>query len=337
MVARFIDFIKTRPGIAVGTILVILMIAGLGTALQPRQAPRAMTTSYTNLVAPPPITLIRDSPKSVSIPPAIDAPQTPPPAVTNVAAPTSKPNKPVPPLHIHVELPPDTNPPPLGVYAPAGRLIRCQLVNTVDSGNADTPVIAIVTEDLWHDGKLVIPVGTEIHGRAQVDALRDRVIVTGTWTIVWQSGEELLVNGIALNREFNEQTGNWGITDGSAGLSGQVIKTNKWQEEVKLLAATMLSGMASGLEDSTTTVLGTQVASSAKNGALAGTSQVLNRYAQQELDKINKETAFVRVSGGKQMYLYVTQTIDRSQAKIGNLRVTTRPADSSNNPHNPKS
>jgi hypothetical protein len=79
------------------------------------------------------------------------------------------------------------------------------------------------------------------------------------------------------------------------------------------------------------------VASSAKNVALSGTSQVLNRYAQQELDKINKETAFVRVSGGKQMYLYVTQTIDRSQAKIGNLRVTTRPADSSVTTHSSKS
>ena len=48
-----------------------------------------------------------------------------------------------------------------------GRLLRCELVNTVDSTNIDTPIIGLVIEDAWNDGRLIIPAGTEVHGVAQ--------------------------------------------------------------------------------------------------------------------------------------------------------------------------
>lgn len=58
-------------------------------------------------------------------------------------------------------------------YAPYGRLIACKLVNTVESGDTDTPLIAFVTEDLWWinskgEKKLIIPAGTEVHGTVMV-------------------------------------------------------------------------------------------------------------------------------------------------------------------------
>ena len=58
---------------------------------------------------------------------------------------------------------------------------------------------------------------------------------------------------------------------------------------------------------------------------LAGTSQVMNTYAQQIFENVRREGIFVRVPAGKQMYLYVTHTIDQQQAKVGNLRVTAMP------------
>lgn len=74
----------------------------------------------------------------------------PPPAPTN------------PPLaQLAISVPPVTNEPPLGVHAPTGRLLRCQLVNTIDSSSIDTPIIALVAADLWHGGELVVPTGTE--------------------------------------------------------------------------------------------------------------------------------------------------------------------------------
>jgi hypothetical protein len=54
---------------------------------------------------------------------------------------------------------------------------------------------------------------------------------------------------------------------------------------------------------------------------MTGGSQVLNQYAQQIAESIRRDGFFVRVPAGKQMYLYVTHTLDRAQGKIGNLRV----------------
>ena len=49
-------------------------------------------------------------------------------------------------------------------FAPFGRLIPCELVITVDSSSIQTPIIGLVTEDIFHHGQLIIPAGTEVHG-----------------------------------------------------------------------------------------------------------------------------------------------------------------------------
>jgi len=311
--------VRSRPAFFIAAALLAVMLFGLLGAFHSSEPPPNVR-SYTNQIPEPPSSLVR------SVPPVTRLPGYP-----DVITEAAKPEKPQPLFSIHVELPPDTTPPPLSVYAPVGRLVQCQLVMAVDSGANDTPVIALVTADLWHDGKLVVPAGSEAHGRAQVDTLRDRVIATGIWTIVKQNGEELLVTGIALDRQCNEKTGNWGVTDGSPGLSGTVIRSQSL-EEIKLFAATMLSGVASGFQQYQTTALGAQVGDTLRNAPLAGASQVMTTYAQQILDTIKKQGVFVRVPAGKQFYLYVTQTIDMSQSKIGNLRATTRPLPATNTP-----
>ena len=46
-------------------------------------------------------------------------------------------------------------------YAPFGRLVQCELIVTVDSSSINTPIIGLVTDDIWHNGRLIIPAGTE--------------------------------------------------------------------------------------------------------------------------------------------------------------------------------
>ena len=314
-----IELVRSRPGFFLAGGLILILLTGLMVAFHPKKEAAASTKFYTNLDYEETASIKRQMPSVIRILPTTEPVR--PKVITNIVV-TPPVLKPLPALSIHVELPPDTNPPPLSVYAPVGRLIQCQLVNTVDSGANDTPIIALVTDDVWHVGKLVVPAGAEVHGKANVDTLRERIISSGTWAIVRHSGEELLIHGIALDRERNDSGGTWGITDGSPGLAGDVIRSQS-TEEIKLFAATMLSGMASGLQQSQSTILGTQISGTAKNAALNGTSQVLNTYAQQILDTIKKQGVFVRVPAGKQFYLYVTQTIDLSKAKVGNARAAS--------------
>jgi hypothetical protein len=201
-------------------------------------------------------------------------------------------------------------------YAPFGRLIPCETVITIDSASIQTPIVGLVTENIYHAGKLVIPAGTEVHGTAQTDHHRERISSGSSWTLVWQTGEELHLKALALDREFSSDQEGWGITDGSAGLRGRVIKSDD-MADIKLFAATFLSGAAGALTEKQQTVFGPINSPSLANAPFEGAQKVLSIYAERIYEAIQKDGFYVRVSSGKQFYLYVLQTIDRTDAAVG--------------------
>ena len=208
------------------------------------------------------------------------------------------------------------------VFAPFGRLIPCETVVTVDSSSIQTPIIGLVTENVYFGGRLVIPAGTEIHGTAQTDHQRERIASGNTWTFIWQNGMEMQIKAIALDREFENETNQsgWAITDGSAGLRGEVIKSDNFAD-LKLFAATFLSGAAGALTEKQQTVFGPINSPTLNNAPFAGAQAVLQTYAQQILDSIQKDGFYVRVPSGKQFYLYVLQTIDAADASLGGTAI----------------
>ena len=206
------------------------------------------------------------------------------------------------------------------VYAPFGRLIPCETVITVDSASMETPIVGLVTENIYYGGRLIIPAGTEVHGMAQTDQQRDRISTSTSWKLVWQDGEELNLKAVALDREFDNNTNQsgWAITDGSAGLRGEIIKSDNYAD-IKLFAATFLSGAAGALTEQQQTLLGSMPAPTLGNAPFQGAQAVLQTYAQQIYDSIQKNGFYVRVPSGKQFYLYVLQTIDRADASFGGV------------------
>jgi uncharacterized protein YcgL (UPF0745 family) len=53
----------------------------------------------------------------------------------------------------------------------------------------------------------------------------------------------------------------------------------------------------------------------ARNAVLAGTGAVLREQAQSIRESIARDGFYLRVPAGKPFYLYLTQTLDRSQAR----------------------
>lgn len=246
--------------------------------------------------------------------------------------PTPKPQAappPVLPITLYSNSSPDKE--PSEIYAPYGRLIPCETVITIDSAKIETPIIGFVTEDLYHEGRLIIPAGAEVHGKAQTDRSRERIASDNQWYIVWRTtdrmnGAELSVTGLALDMERDYVQGSWALTDGSAGLRGDIIRTDNYAE-LKLFAATFLSAAASGLQDTqqTTNALTGEsnrtAMDSPKNAALQASSAVISEYARQIADAIKRDGFYVRVPAGKQFYLYVTQTIDQENARRGQSQI----------------
>lgn len=148
----------------------------------------------------------------------------------------------------------------------------------MDSSSIRTPIIGLITEDVYFGGHLIISAGTEVHGVAQVDRDRERIASGNRWTLVFQDGEELTLNGLALDRETDTNGVGWGITDGSAGLRGRLLKTDDLAE-IKLFAASFLSAATATLNQNQETVLGYQLVPNAQNAGLEGAQSVLGAYA----------------------------------------------------------
>jgi type IV secretory pathway VirB10-like protein len=209
-------------------------------------------------------------------------------------------------------------------YLPFGRLIKCVLVNTVDSSRIATPIIGMVTEDVWQAGVCVIPAGTEIHGTAQIDRSRERIASEKDWIVVWQDGKELPVKGIALSNTQRGTQEKWGITDGAAGLEGEILKSDKLAQLKEILASTVAAAGA-GLVPVTTTTSpfgNTQVATTGSAQAVLGSSvQAAGKvYAEQIMQSIQRDGWFVRCKAGSTFYLYTLEAVDFSNAGIGSSK-----------------
>ncbi|MES2309331.1 MAG: TrbI/VirB10 family protein [Verrucomicrobiota bacterium] len=210
-------------------------------------------------------------------------------------------------------------------YAPYGAVLKCVLVYTIDSNNLQTPIVGMVLEDYWHDGKLIVPAGTYANGFAQSSNIRDRIGSQNQWMLVWRnrdekSGFQLPVTGIALDYSPEVGQGTFKITDGSAGLRGRV-KSNVDEMQAWAIITKGIQQASEAYVQKNLTISNGSVTSSQNGGikdalamGAAGMAQQGNQNIQQS---IQQATVFVRVPAGKEFYLYVTQVIDLSKGKIG--------------------
>jgi hypothetical protein len=178
---------------------------------------------------------------------------------------------------------------------------------------------------------------------AQADSAESRIGSQGQWVIVWKRDDqevELPISGVALDHTPSPNGTGWSLTDGSAGLRGQEIRTDNLAE-IKMLLAQFGAGFAqsfaqSGLQ-SVVTGSGTVVTSQNNGFQQAGAQGVQNAatlYAQQIADTVKRLGVYIRVPAGTDFYLYVTQTLDPSQARVGGS-MATHMADSNSSKINP--
>lgn len=309
---QIVEFLRSRPSLLIIGVAIVLLASGLIPACRTKKRPPQSslpTTSTTNVQ----ISIVRPVPSVVAIAPRAESART---------------NRQPVIYSVHIDLPPETNATTRTDVAPFGRLLQCQLVNTLESLAPNTPIIGLVTEPLWHLGQPLIPAGAEVHAPAQLDRTRERITSSGPWIIVFPSGEQLSVTGIALDREFDQTGAGWGITDGSAGIRGDLLR-NGTLPEIKLFLATALSGMARGFQQPRATILGDVLSGTARNAGLSGSAQAIDAYAHRILEGMQRDGLYVRVPAGKQFYVYITEPLDRSKARTGAMpAISSTPASS---------
>ena len=216
-------------------------------------------------------------------------------------------------------------------FAPYGRLIACKMVNTVESGDTDTPLIAVVIEDLWWinakgEKKLIIPAGTEVYGTVNgAKPMRNRLTTGNNFILVWQAtsnmvGFELQLKGVALEKSTHPENRMLAaITDMSAGIPGQVMSNENLS---KFLVYTLAfgQGLAQGYQtnevytDSGVTI--TTQDGTTKNAMARGAETLAQVMLQDVSQMIAKESYYIRVPSGTEFYIFVHQVINLDDAQI---------------------
>jgi len=190
----------------------------------------------------------------------------------------------------------------------------------VDSTNINTPIIGLVLKDVWHDGQLIIPAGAEVHGVAQKVATRERIGSDPQWKLVFLDGRELPIAGTVLDYAPDKgYPDRWDVTDGSAGLHGYLVQSDKLGE-AKAILTSMISAGAGAFPQMTNLISPltggtTQIQKGGFQDAFAaGVQAGAQIYSQRLLEKLDKDPYYVRVPAGTLFYLYVTQTVDLEEA-----------------------
>jgi hypothetical protein len=145
----------------------------------------------------------------------------------------------------------------------------------------------------WNDGRLIIPAGTEVHGVAQKSAVRERIGSERQWFLEFQDGRELPVSGTVLDYAPDPKKPNaWNESDGSAGLRGFFVKSDKYAE-AKAILASMISAGAGAFPQTTTllsplggaTQINTGGIESAFSAGLQAGGQIYSKRLLEQLEK----------------------------------------------------
>jgi hypothetical protein len=227
----------------------------------------------------------------------------------------------VPPIGLYTANPSSIPPNPEDQSAPYGQLLRCELAQTVMTSNLQTPVIAMVTEPLWWNGKEVIPAGVVVHGVAASSPMRDRVGTGNKWVLVWPhrnewNGKKLVLNAIALACDRTESA--WAKIDGSAGIKGDVI-SNEDQKRMYAYMASFISGLGEGMVSESEDTTGSTTTKTTGGTFADALGKAFQKSASDISDQLFKELSqsmfYVEARAGTEFYLYITQDIYISEAK----------------------
>jgi hypothetical protein len=226
-----------------------------------------------------------------------------------------------PPIGLYTANPRSVEVDPNSIDAPYGRMLRCELINTVATSNLQTPVIGLVTEPLWWNGKEIIPAGVEVHGVASSSPIRDRIGTGTKWLLVWPhrnqwNGKALPLSAVALACDRTAAT--WGDNDGSAGIKGEVISDQE-QKQLYAYIASFLSGLGEGMvsQKQDTTGSSTIITTGGKLQDALGSAleKSAGAISQQLFKELSKTMFYVKAQAGTEFYLYIRQDIILAKAK----------------------
>ena len=331
-----LDFFKTRLGRMI--VLAVVILASLHYVAQHRQ--RASVSATPPAAKLPKANVLADA--SAEKPTHIDRssvfqpmlallrPKDPPPPDTTpiikTIASDSEQSAPEPELRparvlVHAYAPPNTEPAvsaalpmadPSGnlngtrsdnkFAVPHGTMIACALLHPVVATQHQTPLVAVVTADVFVSGEVLIPEGTVIHGSTG-SIIDDRLHPQKVWRFTQNDRSEALTASV-LHSEI-DHSGSFQF--GTAGFPGKRLD-NPNRHTGRIFAATAIAAASRSLKQTSNGLFGNPPSYSPTNAGIEASAAVADRHADQLLEETRKKQPRLAVPAGATFYLYTTDS-----------------------------
>ena len=151
--------------------------------------------------------------------------------------------------------------------------------------------------------------------------------MSGTWDLIFKDGREYQIRGLALDREKDANGDGYGLTDGSAGIKGQILESDEYGD-LKIFLATAIGAVANNSLSTTNQGFGNSITNSAQNVPLQGAQAVLDRYARRIEESQQGDGTFVRVAAGTEFYIFPLNVVEPQLASVANLAQGGKPKNS---------
>ena len=186
----------------------------------------------------------------------------------------------------------------------SGRLLYCQTVAPISSGQGNGQVVLRLIRPHVEQGKVVLPVGTILSG--QLSGANDKRLLFGnTWSAILPSRDTINFTGQLQEGAFSSKANRYLQTDGSVGLAGVISEEEKKSSRWNQIGSIMVRAAGRLAQDRIRTEIGDFVPGTARNVVIRGSSDVLGDLLDREIESQSARRPTITVAVGTSCYLHV--------------------------------
>lgn len=185
-----------------------------------------------------------------------------------------------------------------------GRLLYCQLLAPVSSGQGNAPVLGQLTRAYIAQGRVILPAGTTVTGQLQGVSV-ERLSFNSQWIATLPSGQRIDFSAQLQEAAYDVATRFYAPRDGLAGLPGQAAQ-NEEEETRWGKVASVIVGAASELaKERVETEVGNFVPSSGRNTAIDSSSAILEEIIGSDEVRRQSTQNLITIPAGARFYLQI--------------------------------
>lgn len=190
----------------------------------------------------------------------------------------------------------------------SGRLLYCQTIGPISSGQSTAPVILRLTRPHVENGRILLPKGTTLSGQLN-GSNGGRLTFANNWSAKLPSREAFEFGGQLQEAGFLKQSKRYLQTDGMDGLSGIPSELPEEPSKWKGISSVLIGAAGRLAQDRVRTEIGDFVPGSARNVAIGGSSALLGELLKQEGNSSGRSRPTSTVPTGTPCYILVTNTV----------------------------